>query len=117
VEIAIPFCPTSGAPYKEKPHFHLTKESFNNDSEGYLLTGSASETTLLYKNDEEMCSLTENSEYFTYFSDKVRFQLNKQTLDIEDDKSFNDKIEKDWKKAVEMCVILQGAKQLLRHQV
>jgi putative selenate reductase len=111
------FCPTSGAPYKEKPHFHLTKESFNNDSEGYLLTGSASETTLLYKNDEEMCSLTENSEYFTYFSDKVRFQLNKQTLDIEDDKSFNDKIEKDWKKAVEMCVILQGAKQLLRHQV
>ncbi len=107
------FCPSSGAPYMEKPHLHLTKESFKNGSEGYFLAGSASEMSLFYKENEDMCSLTENSEYFTYFSNNVRFQLNKQTFDIEDDNSFNQKIVDDWKKAVQMSVILQGAKHII----
>ena len=107
------FCPTSGAPYMEKPHFHLTKESFNNDTEGYLLVASASEKTLLYKNQEEMHTLTENAELFTYFSASVRFQINKQSFDIEDDTHFNQKVVDNWKIAVEMSVILQGVKQLI----
>ena len=72
------FCPTSGAPYKEKPHFHLTRESFTMDREGYLLASSASEVTLLYKNDQEMHTLTENAELFTYFSESVRLQIDRR---------------------------------------
>jgi len=107
------FCPTSGAPYEEKPHVHLTRESFNNDTEGYLLVESASENTLLYKNEEEMHSLTENAEYFTYFSQSVRFQINKQSLDIEEDVIFKEKVLNCWHKAVEMSVILNGIKQFI----
>lgn len=32
------FCPTSGAPYKQKPKFYLTVQSFNQASEGYFLS-------------------------------------------------------------------------------
>jgi putative selenate reductase len=107
------FCPTKGAPYQEKPHFHLTRESFNKDVEGYFLVKSASELTLLYKNNNEMHSLTENTRQFTYFSESVRFQIGKQAFDIEGNTAFNQKSPLNWKKAVEMSVILQGVKQLL----
>jgi putative selenate reductase len=47
------FCPTSGAPYKTKPKFHLTKASFAAESNGYQFENGA----LLFKNDEVVASL------------------------------------------------------------
>ena len=34
------FCPTSGAPYRDKPRFYLTVSSFNQAEEGYFLCGA-----------------------------------------------------------------------------
>jgi len=107
------FCPTAGAPYKEKPHFHITKESFDNDTEGYFLVSSASESTLLYKNGNDLHSLTDGAVNFTYFNEKLRVPLNKQSFEIEGDMNDANVPENAWKKAVEMSVILKGAKSML----
>lgn len=47
------FCPTSGAPYKTKPKFHLTKESFDAEPKGYQLENGK----LLFKNNDTISSL------------------------------------------------------------
>ncbi len=48
------FCPTSGAPYKIKPKFYLTRESFENEDNCYLLENNS----IIYKNEEYLISLT-----------------------------------------------------------
>lgn len=104
------FCPTSGAPYMEKPHLHLSRESFETDTEGYFLVSSASESTLLYKTETALHSLTESSSNFTYFNDLVELQLNKQSYEPEGIIRENNFTLDAWQKAVEMSVILKGAK-------
>ena len=56
------FCPTSGAPYKVKPKFALSKESFNEISKGYLLEGNK----LIYKEDDEILELVFNDDILLY---------------------------------------------------
>ncbi len=43
------FCPSSGAPYKDKPKLHLSAESFDMAAEGYYFTKNGEDITLIYK--------------------------------------------------------------------
>ena len=61
------FCPTSGAPYKTKPHFYLTEESFNSEEIGYYLF----KNTLKFKSNGKIESLSLIDENLTYESDEV----------------------------------------------
>ena len=55
------FCPTSGAPYKDKPKVFLSEESFQNAESGYYLKSGK----LLYKTKNEIKSLAlEDDQYF-----------------------------------------------------
>ncbi|MGB5985927.1 MAG: putative selenate reductase subunit YgfK [Desulfobacterales bacterium] len=49
------FCPTSGAPYQDKPKFHLTRESFDTARFGYHFSGPE---RLEYKHDDQRAVLT-----------------------------------------------------------
>ncbi len=52
------FCPTSGQPFKDKPKFHLTEESFNNADFGFYF---GDESSMKIKNDSARKVGTETS--------------------------------------------------------
>ncbi len=66
------FCPTSGAPYKDKPKFHLTAASFDSADFGYRFTGPS---TLEFKDADQAAVLQIDPEGFSYDDGKVRAVL------------------------------------------
>ncbi len=60
------FCPTSSAPYLEKPKLHLTVDSFDNSEEGYYLSRVEGSMNLIYKNDGLLVSLSETPDGYRY---------------------------------------------------
>jgi len=104
------FCPTNSAPYKEKPKFWLTKSSFDLAGNGYF---NLNNNTLLFKNEDQICSLTENDLSYTYETNDLMAQLNKIDLSIQEVKIKSDKLKEiTFEKAAEMCVLLKASKYL-----
>jgi putative selenate reductase len=64
------FCPTKGAPYKDKPKFYLTEQSFSHAEKGFLL--KKDEQTLLFKNNGVLSSLKRTSDYFRFENDVIK---------------------------------------------
>lgn len=65
------FCPTSGAPYKDKPRFYLSQSSFEKEDSGYFLEGS----TLFYKIDKRVATLTILNGNYHYASDQLEVEF------------------------------------------
>ena len=109
------FCPTSGAPYKTKPLFFLTEESFNKDTKGYYYNNG----TLQYKNNNSREVLTMNEENFIYDSNKVSAKLNRNEFTISEVRLKND-IEQEIKlnHLAEMCFLIENVEKIavLRRQ-
>ncbi len=104
------FCPTSGAPYREKPHLYLHFTAYQNDVDCYYL---ASETSIFYKNlsgDETKINITGELYEVEYRGN--RFLLDKQTFlpVVEEAKTNADFNSRKW---VEMIVLLESLKDLL----
>lgn len=108
------FCPTSGSPYKEKPHLYFNYSSFEPADEGYYFDNSEKEIILLNKTKEQISSLTKGDNYYIYQIDKYKIKLDLKTLriinhNIEEKDNFEIKLTK----AAEMSVIMQGTSQLI----
>jgi putative selenate reductase len=99
------FCPTSGAPYKTKPLFFLTEESFNRETKGYFYNNGI----LQYRNNSSREKLTMNKEYFLYDSDKVSAKLNRIDFTISEVQLKNDS-EQEIKlnRLAEMCFLIEN---------
>ncbi|TKB06776.1 putative selenate reductase subunit YgfK [Desulforhopalus sp. IMCC35007] len=67
------FCPTSGAPYKDKPKFHITRRSFDLAEFGYMFSA---DNTLKYKNGDQNAVLVIGSDSYSYEDEDVRVVLN-----------------------------------------
>jgi len=67
------FCPTSGAPYQDKPKFHISEESYNAAVYGYWFSA---ENRLEYKNNGEHAVLQTESDGFSYEDQDCRAVLN-----------------------------------------
>jgi putative selenate reductase len=67
------FCPTSGAPYQDKPKFHLTRESFDSARMGYRYTA---DNRLAFKNDDQRAVLQINPDGYTYENEVIKAILN-----------------------------------------
>ena len=67
------FCPTSGAPYKDKPKFHLSSESFKAANFGYHF---ATANRLEYKDQDQYAVLETGPDGFTYENETFRAVLN-----------------------------------------
>ena len=96
------FCPTSGAPYKVKPKFALSKESFDEINKGYLLEGNK----LIYKEDNELYELVLNADEILY-SDKYfesTFDLEMNPINVL--KKFDHNKQLNTKKIIEMYYYL-----------
>jgi len=106
------FCPSQGAPYKEKPHLYLDKQVFMQVDEGYYFDMNEGEK-ILYKKANDIFSLTNESGQFKYQFGESFVLLNKDTMEIISfELTDSDVSEIEINNAVQMSIILQGAKQL-----
>ena len=71
------FCPSAGAPYRDKPRIHLSRESFDNAPDGYLL---ASPSRLEGKRGGKAFSLAAEKDGFVFESDALIAHLDGGTL-------------------------------------
>lgn len=72
------FCPTAGAPYKDKPKVALTEESFRNMTEGFFLENRV----LRYKKEDEILSLTETKDAWIYEGKDFSAILDQKSFEI-----------------------------------
>jgi putative selenate reductase len=102
------FCPTSGAPYRDKPKLFLNKKSFDKSESGYYFDPKIGH--LYYKDKQRFHSLTNPGHEYHYTVAKSSIILKNETLQIINyDLKENQTIYLD--KAAEMSVILAGAKE------
>ncbi|OFX42136.1 MAG: putative selenate reductase subunit YgfK [Bacteroidetes bacterium GWA2_40_14] len=66
------FCPTSGAPYRDKPKFYLTIHSFNHAVEGYYLSKLNNKQILIFKEHGGIRTLEKMGEEWLYETDHVK---------------------------------------------
>ena len=74
------FCPTSGAPYRVKPKFYLTKESFENEESGYMFVDGV----LKARVDGKTETLTREADHLIYETSDIRARLNSTTYVTEE---------------------------------
>ncbi len=74
------FCPTSGAPYKTKPIFHLTEESFLAEEKGYYFNNNI----LKSKNGNGLESVQINDDKIIYESSEVEAVFNLLDFSVTD---------------------------------
>ncbi len=104
------FCPTSGAPYKEKPHLYLHYTSYRNDIDCYYL---ASESAIFYKDiSGQETKINSTDEFYEVEHKGNRFLMDKKTLLPVVEEAQQD-AEVNSRKWVEMVVLLEGLKDLL----
>lgn len=72
------FCPTAGAPYKDKPKVALTEESFRALKEGFFLK----DQTLRYKKEGEIFSLSETKNAWLYEGKNFSLILDQKSFEI-----------------------------------
>ena len=106
------FCPSSGSPYKEKPHLYLNRQSFETDTDCYFYQKTNGIHQLEYKDNETVFTLSDTgSEYiyqnesFKIILDRLSFKIN--SYKIKENSTFAILLEK----AAEMKVVLEGAKK------
>ena len=65
------FCPTSGAPFLDKPRFCLTEKSFEQTDNSYLLQEHQSQTILLHRVGDEFTRLIKSAGGYQYSNNKL----------------------------------------------
>jgi putative selenate reductase len=107
------FCPTSGAPYKDKPKFYLTRESFAEEEKGYFIEKTAGLMTILYRNRNENFELSRSGDFYLYKTQQFAVSLQAKTFKIKDVKVFeNGLFEIKLENAVKMSVFLNALSNL-----
>ena len=101
------FCPSSGAPYKEKPHLYFNKKQWEIDQDGYYFDSETK--TLLKKEAGFDFSLTDKGTYYEYQDDCAIAKLDKATLAPTDITGTEDI---KFKRAAEMTVIFKVAETM-----
>ncbi|MCD4664544.1 MAG: FAD-dependent oxidoreductase, partial [Bacteroidales bacterium] len=108
------FCPTSGSPYKDKPHLYLNKNSFDMDSDGCYLEKTNNKTILFCKERGKLSSLFLDKNYYIYETKEFLVKFKKETFRIIDVNIKEKKIIKiSLQKAAEMSIILKGAESII----
>lgn len=107
------FCPTSSAPYKEKPKLFLTVSAFNQADEGYYFAKLRGKENLIYRKDKNITTLTELSDGYLYENDFISARFSKDGFSMSDVKFLTPCVrEAHFERAAKMYVIIQGAKTL-----
>ncbi|MCD4792000.1 MAG: putative selenate reductase subunit YgfK [Bacteroidales bacterium] len=99
------FCPSSGAPYKEKPHLYLDKTKFAVNKDGYFF--DKDNQSLLAKENGFDFTLKDEGTFWHYQTDNFIAKLDKKNFKIIE---FSGAENEDFnlRKVAEMSVILKG---------
>jgi putative selenate reductase len=101
------FCPTNGAPYKTKPHFYLTEESFESEDTGYYISGK----TLKFKLNGKIEMLSLEHESYSFESDEVKAVFNSTDFKVLNIEFKSDSIKEfKFNRAAEMYFLLKNLK-------
>lgn len=107
------FCPTSSAPYKEKPKIYLTINSFKEAEEGYYLSKLEDRSVLIFRKKGEIKTLTENKDEYIYETDYLFGRFKKDSFEVLEARNKVACVkELRFEHAAIMSVILHGAKNL-----
>ncbi|PIP53824.1 MAG: putative selenate reductase subunit YgfK [Bacteroidetes bacterium CG23_combo_of_CG06-09_8_20_14_all_32_9] len=107
------FCPTSGAPYRDKPKFYLTSKSFNEVENGFLLSKLQDKTVLLHKINNEISTLTLKNGKYIFESENVKGVFNGTDFLLTNVEFLNDNVkEYEFSQAAQMFVLFDSAKNL-----
>ncbi len=96
------FCPTSGAPYKDKFKMHLTRASLEAYGEGFHLAGPGRMEAMFAG---EPATLTESDRTFVYEDSEAKVELSAETLDARRVELKNGTDTKELSRAVETAVL------------
>jgi len=108
------FCPTSGAPYREKPKLHLTVSSFNEAAEGYYLSLQKEEKRLIYKKNDSIMTLSMVDDVYIYETDDVTARLDVLRFRLLDVKFRNTGVRQvHFDQAALMSVLIRGAEEVV----
>lgn len=109
------FCPTAGAPYKDKPRFYLTASSFNQAEEGYYLAVLKNKKNLIYKQNGNITTLSEFPDEYIFENDYITATFTKPQFILASVK-FNTPCVKEahFRQAAEMSVLLKAAVNVLQ---
>ncbi len=72
------FCPSAGAPYKDKPKFYLTKAGLEREDFGYMVEGRA----IHKKNTAGTATLTERADSYRYESEQLTAKIDKKSFEV-----------------------------------
>jgi putative selenate reductase len=105
------FCPTSGAPFKEKSHLYLSKKAYEKATEGYYYDSDAE--SLLSKENESEYSIEDEGEKWNYNNGTLKANIKKNTFEVKEF-TCNDNQTHHLQKAVEMSLIMNAVKKLIK---
>ncbi len=99
------FCPTSGAPYLDKPKFYLTDDSFGHEQNGYrLLDGE-----LRARVNGRVETLAKRPDRFVYETDDVYAELDMYSLAVREARFKHSEVSSvTFEHAVRMAVLLKA---------
>jgi len=107
------FCPTSRAPYLQKPKFYLTTKSFNGAPSGYFVSKNLNNTALIFKDQNQMHTLTLKNGTYVFENDDINAVFKIEDFSLLDITLLNKELQKiNLKTAVEMRILLDAATNL-----
>lgn len=101
------FCPTSGAPYLDKPHLYLDREVFETKGDGYYFDPGKSE--LMLKEHGSIYSLILHKNEYLYQKNNSFLRIEKENFKIIDFEINGTDTEIVLSKAAEMKYVFEGA--------
>ncbi|MBI4646328.1 MAG: FAD-dependent oxidoreductase [Bacteroidia bacterium] len=107
------FCPTSGAPYRDKPKFYFNFRNFNASDNVYFINFFGGTATIMYKNEREIKTLTRTNEIYFFDTNKVIAKFRNTDFSIIDVSFKQTNLQEiTFRDTVEMSILLEAAKDL-----
>ena len=107
------FCPSSGKPFQEKPGLCLSVKSLNEEQTGFLLNRQSGREVLIYKEKENIRTLTLTGGNYIYETSQVRAVLRPDDFTIMEMKLLAPCVrEARFTFAAWMSIVMKGAIQL-----
>ena len=102
------FCPTAGAPYKDKPKICLTEESFAAEPRGFIITRDKKALTIRANAEGHVESLTLTGGSFTYSCPQLKAVFKAADFSFVEGTLVNGAKECDLSRAAAMLVLLKS---------
>lgn len=104
------FCPTAGAPYRDKPKFYLTAKSFKEVENGFMFSDLKDKKVLISKTQNEISTLTLQNGKYIFENEKVKAVFDEKNFKMQSAEFLKkDLKEFEFSEAARMFVLFSAA--------